>query len=125
MSIDEAKLLTAMRGAREVDDVCRTTGISRAEFAQECDAWLRSRAAPRDVTLRGAVRGPVEILRDRAGVPHIYASHTDDVFFGLGFAMAQDRLWQIDRLRRRDGMTEEEARARILEAVGHALAASA
>lgn len=43
----------------------------------------------------------VEIVRDRAGVPHIFAQHTLDVYFGLGFAMAQDRLWQMDRLRRR------------------------
>jgi penicillin amidase len=45
--------------------------------------------------------GKVEILRDRAGVPHVYAASTADVYFGLGFAMAQDRLWQMDRLRRR------------------------
>jgi penicillin G amidase len=43
----------------------------------------------------------VEIIRDRAGVPHIYAQSTSDVYFGLGYAMAQDRLWQMDRLRRR------------------------
>src|SRR5437763_17160789 len=43
----------------------------------------------------------VEIIRDRAGVPHIYAQSTADLYYGLGFAMAQDRLWQMDRLRRR------------------------
>jgi uncharacterized pyridoxal phosphate-dependent enzyme len=47
------------------------------------------------------VRSSVEILRDRAGVPHVYAETTSDVYFGLGFAMAEDRLWQMDRLRRR------------------------
>ena len=49
----------------------------------------------------GAIAGRVEILRDRSGIPHIYAASTPDVYFGLGFAMAQDRLWQMDRLRRR------------------------
>src|SRR5580704_9236150 len=49
----------------------------------------------------GAVGGRIEILRDRSGVPHIYAASTPDVYFGLGVAMAQDRLWQMDRLRRR------------------------
>src|SRR5690348_8287808 len=49
----------------------------------------------------GAVSGQVEILRDRAGVPHIFAETTADLYFGLGIAMAQDRLWQMDRLRRR------------------------
>ena len=49
----------------------------------------------------GAVGGRVEILRDRSGIPHIYAAATSDLYFGLGVAMAQDRLWQMDRLRRR------------------------
>jgi penicillin amidase len=47
------------------------------------------------------VSSTVEILRDRAGVPHVYGASTADVYFGLGFAMAEDRLWQMDRLRRR------------------------
>src|SRR6516164_4591435 len=49
----------------------------------------------------GAVGGRVEILRDRSGIPHIHAAATSDLYFGLGVAMAQDRLWQMDRLRRR------------------------
>jgi penicillin amidase len=51
--------------------------------------------------LAAGTNGRVEILRDCAGVPHIYGSTTPDVYFGLGFAMGQDRLWQMDRLRRR------------------------
>lgn len=43
----------------------------------------------------------VEILRDRAGVPHVYADSTNDLYFGVGYAMAEDRLWQMDWLRRR------------------------
>ncbi|WP_210250103.1 penicillin acylase family protein [Microvirga aerophila] len=42
-----------------------------------------------------------EILIDRWGVPHIYA-HTDhDIFLAQGFAVARDRLWQIDVWRKR------------------------
>src|SRR5580692_12953964 len=51
--------------------------------------------------ITGAVAGQVEILRDRSGIPHIYAASTPDLYFGLGVATAQDRLWQMDRLRRR------------------------
>ena len=43
----------------------------------------------------------MEILRDRAGVPHVFAASTPDLYFGLGVATAEDRLWQMDRLRRR------------------------
>src|SRR5579871_5084294 len=56
---------------------------------------------PQTQQIHGAVRGRVEILRDHAGVPHVYAASTPDLYFGLGFAMAEDRLWQMDRLRRR------------------------
>lgn len=45
--------------------------------------------------------GPVEILRDGLGVPHIRAGSTHDAFFAQGFAHAQDRLWQMDYDRRR------------------------
>jgi penicillin amidase len=43
---------------------------------------------------------PVEIVRDNANVPHIFGETDTDVFFGLGFAHAQDRLWQMTMLRR-------------------------
>ena len=44
--------------------------------------------------------GPVEIVHDNASVPHIFGSTDADVYFGLGFAHAQDRLWQMTMLRR-------------------------
>lgn len=43
---------------------------------------------------------PVEIVRDHANVPHIFAAKDPDVFFGLGYAHAQDRLWQMTIMRR-------------------------
>ncbi len=51
-----------------------------------------------------SVRGlsePAEILVDEWGIPHMYASSTEDVFFLQGFNAARDRLWQIDLWRRR------------------------
>ncbi len=44
--------------------------------------------------------GPVEIVRDNFAIPHIFGDTDKDVFFGLGFAHAQDRLWQMSLLRR-------------------------
>ena len=43
---------------------------------------------------------PVEIIRDRWGVPHIYAQSVHDLFFAQGYITAKDRLWQIDLWRR-------------------------
>lgn len=46
------------------------------------------------------LEGPVEILRDRWGVPHIYARSEEDLFFAQGYVHAQDRLWQMELQRR-------------------------
>ena len=43
---------------------------------------------------------PVEVLRDKWGVPHIYAENEHDLFFAQGFVHAQDRLFQMDFIRR-------------------------
>ena len=50
--------------------------------------------------LSAGVQQPVEILRDRWGVPHIYAQNTHDLFFAQGYITAKDRLFQIDLWRR-------------------------
>ena len=46
------------------------------------------------------ITAPVEIVRDNANVPHIFGQTDEDVFFALGMAHAQDRLWQMTMLRR-------------------------
>lgn len=51
------------------------------------------------ITLPG-LKDRVEVIRDTWGVPHIYASNQDDLFFAQGFVQAQDRLWQMDMYRR-------------------------
>ncbi|MGC1494616.1 MAG: penicillin acylase family protein [Sulfitobacter sp.] len=64
--------------------------------------WLASRSLP-DYTDQVVVYGlnaPVEIVRDNANVPHIFGQTDEDVYFGLGFAHAQDRMWQMIMLRR-------------------------
>ncbi len=76
----------------------------------------------RDVTSGslGAVEGTVQVVgleqavtirRDHLGVPYIKAKTRDDLFFGIGYAMAQDRLWQMYSMR----MT---ARGRLAEIIG-------
>ena len=101
MNLNEAALLSALRGDQTLDEVRRATGLDAADLKSARDALLLRRARPRDRTVPGPVVGAVEIRRDRAGVSHIRAAATHDLFFGLGVAMAEDRLWQIDRLRRR------------------------
>ena len=46
------------------------------------------------------IDGKIEILRDENAVPHIFAGTQYDLAFGLGYVMAQDRLFQMDLFRR-------------------------
>lgn len=64
--------------------------------------YFLSRSLPAyDTTLRvQGIAGPVEIARTIHNVPHIFGETDADVFFGLGFVHAQDRLWQMTLLRR-------------------------
>ncbi|MBP1804311.1 penicillin acylase family protein [Rubellimicrobium aerolatum] len=64
--------------------------------------WLAARSLP-DYDATAEVAGlsaPVEIVRDHSDVPHVFGATDEDVFFGLGYAQAQDRLWQMILLRR-------------------------
>ena len=42
----------------------------------------------------------VRVVRDERGVPHIYASNSHDLYFITGYITAQERLWQMDLIRR-------------------------
>ncbi len=46
------------------------------------------------------INGSVEIIRDSYGMPHIYSQTDEDAYFALGYCMEQDRLFQMDVLRR-------------------------
>lgn len=66
-------------------------------------AWLYARSSLPKVAGSQSVAGlggGVDIVRDRAGVPHIYAASRADAYLALGFVHAQDRMWQMDLNRR-------------------------
>jgi penicillin G amidase len=52
-----------------------------------------------NLTLAG-LQGKVDVTRDGHGVPTIAASSFQDLFFAQGFVTAQDRMWQMDMMRR-------------------------
>ena len=51
-------------------------------------------------TINAPISKPATVLRDAVGVPHISAASIDDALFLQGYVTAQDRLWQMDALRR-------------------------
>ncbi len=57
------------------------------------------------------LHGPVEIVADGHGVPHVYARDTDDAWFAAGALHARDRLWQMELYRR-------ATNGRLAEALG-------
>ena len=63
--------------------------------------WFLTKGYPLSsgtLQLKG-LRGPVRVIRDQMGVPSIYATNTDDLFFAQGYVHAQDRLWQMELFR--------------------------
>jgi penicillin amidase len=66
-------------------------------------AWVYLQRSLPTVDGEASVKGigaPVEIVRDKEGVPHIFAKSESDGLFALGYAHAQDRLWQLEFQRR-------------------------
>jgi len=53
-----------------------------------------------DTAMIAPVHNDVTVYRDDWGVPHIYAQDTHDAYFAVGYAMAQDRLFEMDMFRR-------------------------
>ena len=52
-----------------------------------------------EITLKG-LKENVEVYFDEYGIPHIYATNEEDAYFALGYVHAQDRLFQMEMIRR-------------------------
>src|SRR5262249_28163764 len=101
MKLSAAEILRRLGAGESIEAVCESAGLTRSEF----DAWWQAEAVARVPVMRGAhqtdVRRPVRIERNAWGIPSIFAENDEDLFFGFGYATAQDRLFQLDYLRRR------------------------
>jgi penicillin amidase len=71
-----------------------------ALYAGNIAVGMHSTATVSGTIAGSGVRAPVQILRDVRAVPHIRAPNDHDLFFAEGYVMAQDRLFQLDLLRR-------------------------
>src|SRR5687768_16730717 len=101
MALTTTEVIAGLGEGKSLAEVAAQAGETAATAEALWQARLREALPPASASLTGVVRGPVEIVRDRGGVAHIYAEDERDLFFGLGLAMAQDRLWQMDYLRRK------------------------
>ena len=91
-------------------------GLGAALFgATSAGVWwqLFRRPMPRtegEVRVRG-LEGVVDISRDRWGMVRVRAQSPHDIWFGQGYAHAQDRLWQCDASARAASRRSPAARA--------------
>ena len=69
-----------------------------------------------ELTVTG-LESDVTIFRDERGMPHIYAINEHDLYFAVGYVMAQERLWFMDLIRR-------VTTGRLSEVMGEDLAAT-
>src|SRR5262245_38534027 len=107
ITMTPSQLRLCQLGAGEsITEVCATAIMSRDQF----DAWWQAECRKRVISGQPP-RAGVLVERDRWGIPHVQANSDEDLFFGFGFATAEDRLFQLDYLRRR-------ARGRLAEILG-------
>ncbi len=99
-SLDKQALNQLGNGV-SIDSLCETLGISRTDFLDRWKHAAKSRVPSATGHRTAAVTRPVEICRNGQGVPHVFAKSNADLFFGFGYAVAQDRLFQLDWLRRK------------------------
>lgn len=79
--------------------------------------WMFYRALPQTSgTIEAYVEQPVQVDRDRLGAPHIKAKSIEDAWFVQGYTTAEDRMFQMDGMRRvAAGELSEIIGARALE----------
>ncbi len=101
MSGLSAAVLRQLGQGRKIADVSAAAGLGRAEFEAGWQEELHRRLPRLSGAAPSRTQGRAEIARDRWGVAHITAESDADLYFALGYAVAQDRLFQLDWYRRR------------------------
>lgn len=101
MHLSSSQILARLGAGEPIAAVCDAAGISLEEFNVWWRAEIAARVPATSGSRPGALKAAVRIARDEWGIPHIFAGNDDDLFFGFGYATAQDRLFQLDYLRRR------------------------
>ncbi|MDP7579044.1 MAG: penicillin acylase family protein [SAR202 cluster bacterium] len=111
MKLPNKEILSRLGAGEPIDSVRASAEFTQNEFETWWDDQIKTRVPPSMGNKTAPTTQKVEIVRDDWGVPHIFASTDSDLFFGYGYSMAQDRLWQLDYFRRK-------AMGRLAEVLG-------
>ncbi len=78
---------------------------------------------PAEKLALAGLQQPVEILRDKWGISHIYAKNEHDLFYAQGYNVARDRLFQLELWRRQatGTMAESLGRRELKRDIGNRL----
>ncbi len=93
----------ALWAATHVSRVAGEAASPRAQASSGTSLEVQAHAALSVIDGKIKLTGlhhPVTVLRDRWGVPHIYAQDQHDLFFAQGFVASQDRLFQMELWKR-------------------------
>lgn len=101
MEMNSAELLKRLGEGESIASLCATAGFTRVQFDNWWRAQSRSRVPDPEGRLTEGVSAETRVARNRWGIPHVQAQNDEDLFFAFGYAMAQDRLFQLDYLRRK------------------------
>jgi penicillin amidase len=108
MRLASKEILRRLGSGESIASVSAAAGLGRSEF----EAWWAAETTARVPAAGGTRRSPggvrAVIHRDGWGIPHVYAERDEPLFFAFGYAMAQDRLFQLDWLRRKASGTLAE-----------------
>ena len=99
--MSDRELLKRLGSGEAIDELASGCGWDRAAFDEWWSKVAVSRLPDFESTLDVQVEAGVRIVRDDRGIPHVLAENDTDLFLGFGLAMAQDRLFQLDYLRRK------------------------
>ena len=107
----EPRPWTILRGVESRGEFFRRTGVHENEYSGLEERYLESKLPERVLGSTGQFKKGARVVRDKYGIPHIFALDVRELDFATGLVQAQDRLWQLDYRRRL-------ARGRLAEVLG-------
>ncbi len=96
----ESRPTAVLRGSESRHDFCVRTGVPESDYVVLENKYLESKLPERIPVLTRSIAGSSRVVRDKYGIPHIFAHGDRELAFATGLVQAQDRLWQLDYRRR-------------------------
>lgn len=93
-------VLRLLRGETDAAQAATELGLSHRSLLSLRQRYLRSKLPAMNGSVTAPLSAAAHIRRDHWGVAHVEATSLSDAYCALGYAMAQDRLWQLDHMRR-------------------------